>query len=70
MGAAIGVTVAVLAVCFLVFLVCRELVCWYFKINERLRLMQDQNKLLLELAQYRRMDRGLDPISGQPAIRK
>lgn len=32
-----------------IFLVCRELFCWYFKINERVRLQERQVNLLVLL---------------------
>jgi hypothetical protein len=39
---AIGVTI-------LLFLALRELVCWYYKINKRIELMEDQNSLLKKI---------------------
>lgn len=36
-------------VIIVVFFICRELVCWYFKINERLQIMKKQYLLLTEL---------------------
>jgi hypothetical protein len=38
----IGVTI-------LIFLLCREIICWYFKINERIRLEERQVNLLILL---------------------
>ena len=35
------VILAVLAVVILLFLICRELVCWYFKINQRVKLLTE-----------------------------
>jgi len=35
---------------FIVFLICRELMCWYFKINRMVALMEEQNELLRRLA--------------------
>ena len=39
----------VLAIAVVIFLVCRELVCWYSKINERINLLREQNELLREI---------------------
>ena len=39
---AIGITI-------LLFLALRELVCWYYKINKRIELMEDQNSLLKKI---------------------
>lgn len=37
-----GVTLLILlAVQIVIFIVCREIVCWYFKINQRLNVMKD-----------------------------
>jgi ABC-type bacteriocin/lantibiotic exporter with double-glycine peptidase domain len=33
----------------LIAILLRELACWYFKINERIELMKQQNKFLWEL---------------------
>lgn len=35
----IGYVLLVLVICIIVFLICRELNCWYFKINERRDLL-------------------------------
>ncbi len=35
-----------------VFLITREFWCWYFKINERNKLLERQNALLLKLCKY------------------
>jgi hypothetical protein len=43
---ALAVTVAVT---ISIFLLCREIVCWYFKINERAELQRTNNKLLKEI---------------------
>ena len=36
-------------VAVVVFLLCRELMCWYYKINKLVGLMEKQNKLLTQL---------------------
>ena len=38
-----------LAVTILIFLVCREIVCWYFKFNKIVELTYEQNRLLRKL---------------------
>jgi hypothetical protein len=35
----------------LIMLVCRELVCWYWKINRRMVLMEEQTRLLRQLVE-------------------
>lgn len=40
----------VIGVAICIFVVCRELTCWYFKINERVDLMKRQNELLAVIA--------------------
>ncbi|MFU2207878.1 hypothetical protein [Solidesulfovibrio sp. C21] len=49
------ITLAILA---LIFLVCREIVCWYWKINRAMELMERQN-LLLE-----RIEAKISAVSG------
>ena len=44
-----------LAVIVVIFLVCREIVCWYAKINERVNLLEEQVELLKEIS--RKLDR-------------
>jgi len=38
-----------LAILFGLFLLLRELICWYYKINERIRLHKETNALLKQL---------------------
>ena len=38
-----------IAVTLFVFILIRELICWYFKINERIKLQKELNKLLVKL---------------------
>ncbi|EFL50164.1 MAG: hypothetical protein AB7D37_14180 [Desulfovibrio sp.] len=49
------ITLAILA---LIFLVCREIVCWYWKINRAMELLERQN-LLLE-----RIEAKISAVSG------
>ena len=39
---------AILIVCFLIFLACREITCWYFKINEIVKILSDIKNALNE----------------------
>ena len=38
--------IVTLIIAFAVLLICRELMCWYFKINKLVELMEEQNNLL------------------------
>ena len=41
--------IIVLVVAFVLFLILRELNCWYWKINQRISLMEEQNLLLKKI---------------------
>lgn len=45
----IGIIVIVIVVIILLFFLLREVNCWYWKINERISLMKEQNDLLRNL---------------------
>ena len=45
----LGILIAILIACFLLWLVFRELSCWYFKINERVKLQREMNENLKEI---------------------
>lgn len=36
-------------IAFLIFLVCRSINCWYWKINRRVELLEEQNQLLSKI---------------------
>lgn len=38
-----------LGLLIVLFLICREVVCWYNKTNERLKLEQERNELLRQI---------------------
>jgi hypothetical protein len=40
-GNAVGGLLIALIIAIVVFLICREIVCWYWKINIRVKLMED-----------------------------
>jgi hypothetical protein len=44
----------------ILIIILREVCCWYFKINERIKLMTEQNKLLTEIRD--RLDPKPSPI--------
>jgi len=54
-GDAVAILVIVLIVLLGVFLVCREIVCWYWKINERLAVLRE---LLAVSREIRELARG------------
>ena len=41
-----GTIIVIIIVVAFVFLVCRELMCWYYKINKIIELMEEQNNIL------------------------
>jgi hypothetical protein len=47
----IWILIGVIVGLIIIFLICRELVCWYWKINKRITLMEEQNELLSNLIQ-------------------
>jgi hypothetical protein len=49
LGSMWGTITLVLIVSIIIFLLCRELICWYYKINRMVVLMEDQNELLRKL---------------------
>ena len=51
---AITLVAIAIAIVLAIFLICRELVCWYNKTNRKIALLERQNALLEEiLAQLR-----------------
>jgi len=49
-GNTIGIIIGVVIGAIIIFLICRELICWYYKINTIVELLSEQNKLLGELS--------------------
>ena len=45
-GELVGIIIGVIAGLIILFLICRELICWYYKINRLVALMEEQNNLL------------------------
>jgi uncharacterized protein YgiM (DUF1202 family) len=44
-----GIVIGIIIGAIIIFLICRELICWYYKINRLVALMEVQNKLLVKL---------------------
>jgi len=49
-GQMIVTFIGILAGIVIVFLICREIICWYWKINNIVALLEEQNRLLGELS--------------------
>jgi ribosomal protein S14 len=49
MGDILGPIIVAIIVLGVVLLICRELVCWYWKINSIVSLLEEQNRLLADL---------------------
>lgn len=45
-GNLVGIIIGVIIGLIIVFIICRELICWYYKINRIVALMEEQNNLL------------------------
>ncbi len=46
------VVVITLLIVFMIFIICRELTCWYWKINEMVDMMDKQNMLIEDIRYY------------------
>jgi hypothetical protein len=46
MGDFIGMAIGILVGVIFIFLICREIVCWYWKINRLVDLIEEQNDLI------------------------
>ena len=46
MGNFVGMAIGTLVGVIIVFLICREIVCWYWKINKLVELIEEQNDLI------------------------
>jgi len=45
-----GEIIVLMVIVICVFLLCREITCWYFKINKRIELQEKTNTLLESIA--------------------
>src|SRR5262245_11810591 len=48
-GSGMGMILVALLIILVVFLLGREVVCWYWKVNERIALMRETNTLLASI---------------------
>ena len=64
-----GMIFGVLIGIIIVFLICRELVCWYWKINKIIVLMEEQNKLLTILTKGEKVDQPIENTSEKESIK-
>jgi hypothetical protein len=48
--------ILILVIAFAIFLILRELNCWYWKINKRINLMEETNKLLKALVEANKIE--------------
>lgn len=46
----IGAVLMVLLICVIIFIVCRELICWYYKINKMVSNQEEIIRLLKKIA--------------------
>ena len=54
---AITLVAIAIAIALAIFLICRELVCWYNKTNRKIALLERQNALLEEILAQLRLKR-------------
>lgn len=48
-GSIFGPLIITLIVLIIIFLICRELICWYYKINEMINIQNQQNSILNDI---------------------
>lgn len=53
-----------IAVFILVFLICREIVCWYFKINKTITVLEEIRDLLKYSQNVVRTEHKIEPYLG------
>lgn len=56
----IGSVLIVLLICVIIFIICRELLCWYYKINKMVSNQEEIIRLLKKIA-----DKGEGDISSK-----
>ncbi len=52
LGTSITYFLVMLGILIVVFLILREVICWYWKINRNIELQEEQNRLLKKLVQH------------------
>lgn len=61
MDSAISTILIVIAILAIIFLILREVMCWYWKINDRISLQKEQNLILKRI---------LDELRNEPKTKK
>jgi uncharacterized protein YpmB len=46
----VGVLLIIVVITIIIFLIFREIFCWYWKINKRIEILEENNKLLSKIA--------------------
>lgn len=64
----LGIIVLALGVLIIIFLIVREINCWYWKINERISLMNQQNNLLQMLVDASKTEEQENNIDSQEVV--
>ena len=68
MGTILGGAIIAIAIWFVIFLVCREFSCWYFKINDHLEQQKRQTDILQSLvSEVRALRTGEEPQDTGPS---
>ena len=58
-----GIIIITIIGVILIFLICRELVCWYWKINKMVELINEQNLLMKQLISIAKNSKSTDKNS-------
>lgn len=58
MNLSIGTIIIILVLSIVVFIIIREVICWYSKINERIALQKEMNEMLVNI--YKQLGGKLD----------
>lgn len=64
-GSMVGTLIIILIVLIIIFFICRELICWYYKINRMVELMEEQNGLLKRMLSGGNYQETIDPIQAK-----
>jgi hypothetical protein len=44
--------ILIVVIAIVIFIICRELVCWYYKTNKLVKMIEEQNTLLVRLLEH------------------
>jgi len=58
-----GIIIITIIGVIIIFLICRELVCWYWKINKMVELINEQNLLMKQLISIAKNSKSTDKNS-------